>query len=62
MFEFGYHVRLLLKHESIFEKSNVVNWSEEVFVLKKIKNTVPWTVISDIITEEIVGKFYEKAL
>ena len=35
-----------LKH---FGKIYVRNWSEEVFVIKKVKNTVPWTyVISDL--------------
>ena len=39
------------------------NWSEEVFVIKKIKNTVPWTyVINDLNDEEIIGTFYEKEL
>ena len=39
------------------------NWSEEVFVISKIKNTVPWTyVINDLIGEEITGIFYEKEL
>ena len=33
------------------------------FVIKKIKNRVPWTyVISDLNGEEIVGTFYEKEL
>ena len=37
------------------------NWSEEVFVIKKVKNTVPWTyVIKDLNGEEIIGTFYEK--
>ena len=37
------------------------NWSEEVFVIKKVKNTVPWTyVINDLTGEEIIGTFYEK--
>ena len=37
------------------------NWSEEVFVIKKVKNTVPWTyVINDLNGEEIIGTFYEK--
>ena len=37
------------------------NWSEEVFVIKKIKNTVPWTyIINDLNGEEIIGIFYEK--
>ena len=37
--------------------------SEEVFVIKKVENTVPWTyVINDLNGEEIVGTFYEKEL
>ena len=32
-------------------------------MIKKVKNTVPWTyVISDLYGEEIVGTFYEKEL
>ena len=39
------------------------NWSEEVFIICKIKNTVPWTyVINDLNREEIIGTFYEKEL
>ena len=39
------------------------NWSEEVFIVSKFKNTVPWTyVINDLNGEEIIGKFYEKEL
>ena len=39
------------------------NWSEEVFVIKKVKNTVPWTyVINDFNGKEIIGTFYEKEL
>ena len=34
-----------------------------VFVIKKVKNTVPWTyVIIDLNDEEIMGTFYEKEL
>ena len=34
----------------------------KVFVMKKVKNTLPWThVISDL-NSEIVGTFYEKEL
>ena len=37
------------------------NWKEEVFVIKQVKNTVPWTyVINDLNGEEIIGTFYEK--
>ena len=31
------------------------NWSEEVFVIKKVKNTV----LNDLNDEEIIGTFYE---
>ena len=42
--------------------SKIVNF-KEVFVMKKVKNTLPWThVISDLNSEEIVGTFYEKEL
>ena len=41
-------------------KGYTPNWSEQVFVIKKVKNTVPWTyAISDLNGEEIFGKFYE---
>ena len=34
-----------------------------LFIVSKIKNTVPWTyVISDLNGEEIAGSFYEKEL
>ena len=29
-------------------------------MIKKFKNTVPWTVINDLNGKEIVGTFYEK--
>ena len=39
------------------------NWSEEVFVIKKVKNTVPQTyAINDLNGEESMGTFYEKEL
>ena len=61
-FKVGDHLRIW-KHKSIFAKSYVPNWSEEVFVIKNVKNTVPWTcTISGLNWEEIVGTFYEKEL
>ena len=51
------------KYKKIFAKGYVPNWSEEVFVIKKVKNTQLWTcVISDLNREEIVRTFYEKEL
>ena len=44
-------------------KGYTPNLSEEIFVIKKVKNTVPWTyVINDLNGEEIMGTFYEKEL
>ena len=61
-FNVGDHVRIP-KYKSIFAKGYTQNWSEEVFVVSKIKNTVPWTyVINDLNGEEITGSFYEKEL
>ena len=51
------------KYKNIFAKEYMPNWSEEVFVIKKVKNTVPWTyVINDLNGEEITLTFYEKEL
>ena len=42
---------------------DVPNWNEEVFVIKKVKNTVSCTyVISDLNGEEIVETFCEKRI
>ena len=56
------HVRIS-KYKNIFAKRYAPNWSEEVFIVSKVKNTVPWTcVINDLNGEEINGTFYEKEL
>ena len=61
-FKVGDHVRIS-KYKNIFTKGYAPNWSEEVFVINKIKNTVPWTyVINDLNDEKIIGSFYEKEL
>ena len=61
-FKVGDHVRIS-KYKNIFAKGYTPNWSEEVFVIKEVKNTVPWTyVINDLNGEEIIGTFYEKEL
>ena len=51
------------KDKNIFAKGYTPNWSEEVFLMSKIKKTVRWLYgISDLNGEEIVGTFYEKEL
>ena len=54
----GDHVRIS-KYKNIFAKGYTSNWSEEIFIISKIKNTVPWTyVINDLNGEEITGRFF----
>ena len=42
-FEVFDHVRIL-KYKNIFAKGYIPNWSEEVFVITKVKNTMPWNI------------------
>ena len=55
----------MLEHQSIkvFLQRLCSKLVEEDFVIKKVKNTVPWTyVISDLKGEEMFRTFYEKEL
>ena len=61
-FKVGDRVRIS-KYKNIFAKDYTPNWSEEVFVIKKVKNTLLWIyIINDLNGEEITGTFYEKEL
>ena len=61
-FKVGNHVRIS-KYKNIFAEGCAPNWSEEIFIVNKTENTVPWTyVISDLNGEEIARSFYEKEL
>ena len=61
-FTFGDNVRIS-KYKNIFAKGYTPNWSEEVFIINKIKITVPWTyAIIALNGEEITGSFYENEL
>ena len=49
------------KYKSSLTKGYTSNWSEEVLIIKKVKNTVPWTyVVKDLNEKKVVGTFYEK--
>ena len=51
------------KYKNIFAKCYTPNRSEKVFVITKVKSTVPWTfIINDLNGEEIIGTFYGKEL
>ena len=61
-FKVGDRVRIS-KYKNSFAKGYTQNWSEEVFIISKIKNIVPWEyVISNLNGELITGSFYEKEL
>ena len=56
-FKVGNHVRIS-KYKYIFAKGYVPNWSEEIFIIKKIKNTVPWTyVINNLMVMKLLVHF-----
>ena len=61
-FKVGDHVRIF-KYKNIFAEGYTPNWSEKIFVIKKVINTVPWTyVINDFNGEKIIKAFYDKEL
>ena len=63
-FKVGDHVRIS-KYKSIFPKGYIQNWSEELFVFSKIKNTSSVdisSVISDLNGEPSTGSFYGKKI
>ena len=55
-------IMLLLKYRNIFSKGYVSNLSEEVFVIKKVKNTVPWTYVTNDFNVIEIETFFEKRL
>ena len=56
------HVRIS-KYKNIFANGYILNWSDEVFVNQKVKNTVLWAyVISDLNDKDIIGICYNKEL
>ena len=61
-FNDGDHVQIS-KYKDIFAKGYTPNWTKEVFIVNKIKNTIPWTYsIRDLNNEKILRSFYEKEL
>ena len=52
------------KYKNIFAKGYSQNWSEEVFVIKQVKNTVPCTMISMMkkLLEHFMKKKYKRLI
>ena len=49
------------KYKNIFAKGYITNWSRDIFVIKKVKNFVPWSSItSDTNGEKILRTFMKK--
>ena len=56
-FKAGNHVRIL-KYQNIFANFSTLNWSEDIFTIKRVQNTIPWTyIIEDFNRREIVKTF-----
>ena len=61
-FKIGDRVKIS-KYKNKFAKGYVSNWSEDVFIVNEIKNTVPLTyTISNLNGVKVIGTFYEKEL
>ena len=61
-FKVGNRVRIS-KFKNIFAKGYTPNWSNEIFIVNKINDTIPYTYnIKDLNGEEIIGSFYDREL
>ena len=58
-YKVGDRVRIS-KYKNIFAKEYAENWSEEVFVVSKIKNKVPWTYVISDLNGELLEDFIKK--
>lgn len=58
-FTIGDWVRIS-KYKNIFEKGYIMNWTEELYQVVKVKNTVPKTYeLQDELGSPVLGSFYE---
>ena len=56
----GDHVKIS-KCKNIFAKENMPNWSEEIFIISEIKNTVLWIyVLNDLNGKRLLVRFMKK--
>ena len=58
-FKIGDRVRIF-KYKNIFTKGYTPNCSGEVFVIKKVKNTVPWTYVINDLNWKLLKHFMKK--
>ena len=51
----------MLEYRNIAAKGYVPYWREEVFVIKKVENTLPWTYVSsDLMKKKMLERFMKK--
>ena len=61
-FKAGDHVGIS-RYKNIFAKGYIPNWSDETFLIKKVKNVVLWRYLTnDLNSEKTLRTFYEKEL
>jgi ABC-type Mn2+/Zn2+ transport system ATPase subunit len=61
-FKIGDRVRIY-KYKKLFSKGYETNWTNEIFVISEINNTMPITYkIKDLKGEDIIGSFYKQEL
>ena len=61
-FKVGDRVKIS-KFKNIFAKGYTPNWSNEIFIVNKINDTIPYTYnLKDLNDEEIIGSFYDREL
>ena len=61
-FKVGDRVRIS-KFKNIFAKGYTPNWSNEIFIVNKINDTIPYTYnLKDLNDKEIIGSFYDREL
>ena len=60
-FEVGDQVRIS-KCKNVFAKDYTPNWFEEVFVIKKSENVVPWTCVIEHLNGEQIANVLRKII
>ena len=59
----GHRVRISKYKRPVFDKGIIPNWTEEIFLVDEILNTIPVTYkLSDLLGEDVSGSFYEEEL
>ena len=54
------NIAKISKYKNIFTKEYVPNWSEEFFVIKKVKDTVPWMLLVILKANNFLEGFMKK--